>query len=792
MSQNRDKRRKPSPIRQIPVDDQLKVLETKPRAKKRAPPIIGSDSDDESPLKSKIETKVIHKSSPISDPRPNFLRETPRRREKEENGNMQLTTKSKTVDFKLKSSSPLMRNDVKNNTQDTEGIKRKKNRFSSNCKLVFSTPCSIDFFYKAPFVQPVIGQLMARVNDEEMKNVFVSRRSSMRLPFTPFSPKGTIPDSALSPLKKENLLNTVLIKESESDSSDCNSLDASFVETRMQTKFIDKITPSKNEIKLIFKDSIIFIKQYDQENFPPIIEMKLNKSDLDKPKKVINHILDEMEECFPPLVEGHLRQKKELKLTEKETNSIASTDLPFIITWKRVSDKLFSKNKHVKEPKKKYNDFNLTTLFEVATNDITTYDRNGTVFLDSINPDAFAALKLGRYITDPTIDILHIFAFHNLGINIISITKEINQIAEDLANNSESLSQMYAMLQYILSWIFLFPNDFKLMELVSEMNSILDKIYQKGKELNNEQIQKSSKILKTMVRELYNEERTPHDYFWKLVPPKISYESSKPIKIIQCKGDVSTLVAHLTYIELAYINRIQRNELLRSNWTKENSKTTAPNVVALLQRFEDTANFIVSSIMVENSTRRARKLLYWIEAMKEAKEQNNFMLLFEIDAALFSMPVIRMTSTWKHIPTEDIQVLNHLHHICSPSHNYVLRYKSMIFKDPTITIPYIGILLNELQYNFENSQITKQMMRGKEFYNMSFQRSYMKTVEQILQPWGTSLSFHLDGQLLKECEKLEGKSETLAELFSLSTSLERPRSTEPGFIQNIMNLKQKK
>ncbi|OHT02593.1 hypothetical protein TRFO_06997 [Tritrichomonas foetus] len=681
-----------------------------------------------------------------------------------------------------------------------------KSKSTKNSFLKISDSISVDFFYVAPIIQPVIGKLTQKINGVEVNAVFQSKGISTMKSRTPLRTMSmnTIPYNSIVPMSKGPTKKTVIINDdSESNSSDCDSIDMTFADKDLPNSLFDKYSPTLQEIKVIFRESNIYIKS-PITSIPSLTDLDINDEGdhqiEDAYLKAIN--FENENNTVSPKIAIHLGSKKELELTEKEADSLSSTEVAFIPTWNKISDLLFSASSSfdtLGDDSHKgllHLNYNLTSMLECPTNDITTFDRAGKVYVDLIHPTSFLNLRFGTYVTEPNADLLHIYAWHNMGITPESIVESLKNAVSNVTSNNGPLI-MNSVLQYIFSWLLNFSTDFVTnSSLVKAMNKVLMKIKEKTESLNrndNKQRLKSVNILKTLIKALYDEVHTPLNYSLIVYEPTFKGPQSKsPNKIIQCKIDVQTIVKHFSFIELDIIKRIQKCELMQINWTRSKRSKLAPNIVHVLERFEQTALFVASSILVDSARRRARKIVYWVEVMKEAKKQNNFMLLFEIDAALFSLPINRMENTWKHVPSETIKILNHLHHLTVPSHKEILKYKEELYKDPTLTIPFIGPFLNELKYIFENSPVKKQQMNGKEFYNMVFQRSYMENILLMCQSWGTNLKFDLDAQLIEDCRKLEGKMNSLDELLTESLSLEKGKGTESKFIQNFIHSKSKK
>ncbi|OHT14450.1 hypothetical protein TRFO_43054 [Tritrichomonas foetus] len=596
-------------------------------------------------------------------------------------------------------------------------------------------------------------------------------------------------------------------ESNESESEDIDERDSSFMANEMTNNFLDSYNPTLYESQMAFRETNLFLNPPLQHT-PSIASFdKVNKeTDQDtiittvfNNNKPIDNESDtslapQKRNIPRPTINSVRRRSKQLQLSELENNSLRSTDPNLLPMWNKIRDQLYQESQQERRAqdavlKKAFIDYSLTTLYEPGIDNIKLIQRDGKNYIDTIEKETFLEFKFGSDINEPYPDHLHLYTWHNLNICSVVISSIILKHMEKINENEERSKETFkSVLQYLLLWIFYFSCDFiENKENVDNVNNILKLIVKKTTFNNdmNDQFVKYTGIIRFLIDSLYTKKYSPDVYTWQIRKPMFSYSNNtQQYNLFALKVDIPTVVKHLTYIELDILHNIQRSEFMHKNWMSEEKNILSPNFVKISNRFNDTACFIASSIMVENPRARAKKIAYWIEAMEEARKQKSYQLLFEIDAALSCCPINRLQATWKLVNKNAIKKFNHLHHITNPIHKYILKYKAEVFEDPKNTVPFIGPFLTELVYIYEGNHITKQLPNGKDGYNMVFQKAYFDTISYIFQDWGSEIQFNLDSKLLNECKLLIGKFKSTHDLLLPSITFEKPRPNEAEFIQN--------
>ena len=481
-----------------------------------------------------------------------------------------------------------------------------------------------------------------------------------------------------------------------------------------------------------------------------------------------------------------------IKMNSK--SELQKTDPNIFRHWNQIRDDMLNNNGNNKNNEShlnhKLSEFKLTTINSPQDpQSITTSKKNSIVSIDAIEKDSFLRFEFGPTITEPNPDSLHIIAWHNLKISGEEISSSLEKFVINMGvdisysmHSNKLINGLKGALQYLLNWLQLFPGDFvnhqvtfdNIQRCLKNMTKISGKLMENNyiKKSDNDDIIKYTGSILALIYALLNNKHTPDNYIWKIQKPIETTVNLPPdFKLIDLKIDIPILVKHLTYIELEILHHIQRSEFVDKNWKKDD-KSFSPNFTKITNRFNDTSCFIATSIMVDNLNLRVKKISYWIDVMAEAKKQKNYQLLFEVDAALSCIPVRRLRNTWKQVSKSSQRKYHHLRKITSPMHDSILKYISEVMKSPQNTVPCIAPFLTPLNYIIEGNQKTKQLPNGKEGYNMTFQRSFIKHLTVFFQNWGQKIKFHIDSKLLNQCRLLTGKYKNTLELLELSYQYE--------------------
>lgn len=131
------------------------------------------------------------------------------------------------------------------------------------------------------------------------------------------------------------------------------------------------------------------------------------------------------------------------------------------------------------------------------------------------------------------------------------------------------------------------------------------------------------------------------------------------------------LADYLTYLELGLYRAIQPWEFLNQAWQREDKQSLAPNLCALISRFNQVqeeviiiiiiaanflfffllpikkvSNWVASQVVLATEFRGAKVISLFIETAKRLFDMNNYNTLMEILSGLNNANVSRLKSLW--------------------------------------------------------------------------------------------------------------------------------------------------
>eukprot|EP01114_Cavostelium_apophysatum_P018878 TRINITY_DN5933_c0_g1_i1.p1 TRINITY_DN5933_c0_g1~~TRINITY_DN5933_c0_g1_i1.p1 ORF type:complete len:537 (+),score=114.94 TRINITY_DN5933_c0_g1_i1:70-1680(+) len=158
--------------------------------------------------------------------------------------------------------------------------------------------------------------------------------------------------------------------------------------------------------------------------------------------------------------------------------------------------------------------------------------------------------------------------------------------------------------------------------------------------------------------------------------------------------DPLEVARQLTLIEYDLYSKIIPKECLNQNWTRPDKEALSPHVVALIERFNTTSNWVITTVVSGKTAEdRAMVVEKFIEIAQHARELRNFNTMMGLVAGLMSSNIGRLKKTWELVPKE---VASKFESECSVmlARNYkVLR--DAVKQSLPPCLPYLGIYLSD-------------------------------------------------------------------------------------------------
>jgi len=231
------------------------------------------------------------------------------------------------------------------------------------------------------------------------------------------------------------------------------------------------------------------------------------------------------------------------------------------------------------------------------------------------------------------------------------------------------------------------------------------------------------------------------------------------------------IARQLTLIEYNIYKKIRPSECLKQAWNKEGKEKNAPNILAMISRFNEVSNWVASEILnVHKDKKRAKTICWFIEVAERCKELNNLNALLEIVSGLNQGPVHRLKETWAAVGSKQTQVLENLNNLVSRNNNHkTLREYVALVEAPCV--PYLGVYLTDLIFVSDGNPDT---LRDNKLINFDKRRRLAAVIHEITQFQNTPYVLQMVPVILKYLKKLNFFDENT--LYQISTHIQ-PRGT---------------
>ncbi len=266
----------------------------------------------------------------------------------------------------------------------------------------------------------------------------------------------------------------------------------------------------------------------------------------------------------------------------------------------------------------------------------------------------------------------------------------VNYYLRDISNNKENKTKVLDLYNKL-------PKDKKLLfyNKEIEITEILN-LLKEEKEIKNVYLK---------LKDLSNENQK---YF-----PEKKPETKIP-EIIEDKFDIfswdpSEIAKQLTIITQYLFKKIECYELNSSKWSKESKEINSPNIVKLINRFNNLSLWICEEILsYDHAKIRSKIIEKLILICEELKEINNFNDCFNIITAINNLSIKRLNKTWNKINEDYKEKLKNLSSFCSVMKNFEYLRKGVIDylnnEKKYGLVPYLGIFLKDLSFDDEKKK----------------------------------------------------------------------------------------
>jgi len=237
---------------------------------------------------------------------------------------------------------------------------------------------------------------------------------------------------------------------------------------------------------------------------------------------------------------------------------------------------------------------------------------------------------------------------------------------------------------------------------------------------------------------------------------RVRVMSAKPPPVIKDYDTISIMsindvemIRQLTIFEYRLLCKIHLHELLSCGWAKKDKEKRSPNLLKMIDHFNDVTSYVSVLICSERDVHKraniVRKVLHLIE---EAQRINNFFAVFELSAGLNCSAVNRLKLTWEEISKDKISP-EKVMALTSPQSNFSA-YRTALRNAPVPVIPYLGQYLSDLTFiedgnsdtlengyvNFEKcTMVANAILNMKQFQDSPYNLAPIERVQQWISTW---------------------------------------------------------
>lgn len=196
------------------------------------------------------------------------------------------------------------------------------------------------------------------------------------------------------------------------------------------------------------------------------------------------------------------------------------------------------------------------------------------------------------------------------------------------------------------------------------------------------------------------------------------------------------IARQLTMIEWDIWVKIQPWECLGLSWTKKNKETAAPNVLALINRFNVVSGWVATTICtLESVKKRTKAIGKFLDISGHLMSMGNVNGVMEVVSGLGRGAVFRLKQTWEGLTSQQKKTYEEVKKLTDRSLSYA-NLRQAVRKVNPPCIPYLGMYLTDLTFIEEGN---KDFLNN--LINWNKRHLISETIRQIKQYQQTAYSF---------------------------------------------------
>ena len=248
------------------------------------------------------------------------------------------------------------------------------------------------------------------------------------------------------------------------------------------------------------------------------------------------------------------------------------------------------------------------------------------------------------------------------------------------------------------------------------------------------------------------EKRLFTNMFSKAAPAVIPIVVSGTGEIAFTDVDPVEMARQLTIAEFGMLRKIRSCELLSCGWSKKDKEKRSPNLLRMIQHFNDVTGYVSALICREtNLARRVALVQRVLRIIVEAQKQQNYFAVFELSAGLNTSAVSRLKRTWEEVGKDRALLPDKVMALTSPQGNFSA-YRNALRVVSGPCIPYLGQYLSDLTFiedgnpdvlengfvNFEKCNlVARAIINFKQFQDAPYNLTPIPEVQDWISSWAS-------------------------------------------------------
>jgi len=213
------------------------------------------------------------------------------------------------------------------------------------------------------------------------------------------------------------------------------------------------------------------------------------------------------------------------------------------------------------------------------------------------------------------------------------------------------------------------------------------------------------------------------------------------------------LADQITLMDYKIFSNIAERECIGQCWKKR--KEESPNVLAMIQQFNNLTVFVQLQILSEKSLKDRSKAIKRVIKMGERfKELKNYNSLCAILGALNSSPIHRLKLAWQRVPEKTLNQFESFKQIFINTRNF-RNFRTLFRQVSPPAIPYFGLFLQDLVFIDDGNDSFKQIDNFKQHGFMVNFNKCVRTMDRIKNIRLYQTNPYLNGKHLKKQDFLQ-------------------------------------